>query len=67
MCCHLLRRFGRNDRFREPHQAAFEYAQSLGQVKTLLQHVAELNQITLDNKVIGIGKASDDVLIEPGR
>src|SRR6202167_98931 len=38
--------------------ALSEYAQFLRQVKTLLQHVAELNQITLDNKSIGICIAS---------
>jgi len=44
-----------------------EYAQYLDQVKRSLQHVADLNQITLDNKVIGIGKLSGDILMEPGR
>jgi hypothetical protein len=37
------------------------------QVKTLLQHVAEANQIALDNKVLGIGMASEDIPLEPGR
>jgi hypothetical protein len=44
-----------------------EYAQYLDQVKRSLQHVAELNQITLDNKVIGVGTISDDMPMEPGR
>jgi hypothetical protein len=44
-----------------------EYAQFLRQVRTLLQHVAEANQITLDNKVIGIGMASEDMPLGPGR
>jgi hypothetical protein len=45
--------------------ALSEYAQYLDHVKRLLQHVAELNQITLDNKVIVFGTASTDKLIEP--
>ena len=47
--------------------ALSEYAQYLNEVKRLLQHVAELNQITLDNKVIVDGKASDDIPVEPAR
>lgn len=47
--------------------ALSEYAHYLNEVKRLLQLVAELNQITLDNRVIVDGKASDDVLVEPGR
>jgi hypothetical protein len=47
--------------------ALSEYAQYLGDLKRLLQHVAELNQITLDNKVIVDGKASNDMPVEPGR
>ena len=43
--------------------ALSEYAQYLNEVKRLLQIVAELNQITLDNKVIVDGKASDDILM----
>jgi hypothetical protein len=45
--------------------ALSEYTQYLDHLKRLLQHVAELNQITLDNKVIGVGTASTDKLIEP--
>ncbi|MGP0056782.1 MAG: hypothetical protein ACLPQI_14620 [Steroidobacteraceae bacterium] len=41
--------------------ALSEYAQYLNEVKRLLQIVAELNQITLDNKIIVDGKASDDI------
>ena len=41
--------------------ALSEYAQYLNEVTRLLQIVAELNQITLDNKVIVDGKASDDI------
>jgi hypothetical protein len=44
--------------------ALSEYAQFLRQVKTLLQHVAEANQITLDDKVIDIGMASKDIPLE---
>jgi hypothetical protein len=47
--------------------ALSEYAQYLGDLKRLLQHVADLNQITLDNKVIVDGKASSDMPVEPGR
>lgn len=47
--------------------ALSEYAQYLGDLKRLLQHVADLNQITLDNKVIVDGKASNDMPVEPGR
>ena len=47
--------------------ALSEYAQYLGDLKRLLQHVADLNQITLDNKVIVDGKASNDMPMEPGR
>jgi hypothetical protein len=43
--------------------ALSEYAQYLNEVKRLLQIVAELNQITLDNKVIVDGKASGDMPI----
>jgi hypothetical protein len=43
-----------------------EYAEYLDQVKRLLQHVAELNQITLDNKVIGSATISGDKRMEPG-
>ena len=41
--------------------ALSEYAQYLGDLKRVLQHVADLNQITLDNKVIVDGKASNDI------
>jgi hypothetical protein len=44
-----------------------EYAQFLRQVKALLQHVAEANEMTLNNKVIGIGMAAGDLPLEPGR
>ena len=47
--------------------ALSEYAQYLSDLKRLLQHVADLNQITLDNKVIVDGKASNDMPVEPGR
>jgi hypothetical protein len=47
--------------------ALSEYAQYLSDVKRLLQFVADLNQITLDNRVIVDGKASNDILVEPGR
>ena len=47
--------------------ALSEYAQYLKDVKRLLQFVADLNQITLDNKVIVDGKASNDMPVEPGR
>ena len=42
--------------------ALSEYAQYLNAVKRLLQVVADLNQITLDNRVIVDGKASNDIL-----
>jgi hypothetical protein len=47
--------------------ALSEYAQYLNEAKRLLQHVAELNQITLDNKAIVDGKASGDLPDEPVR
>ena len=47
--------------------ALSEYAQYLSDVKRLLQLVADLNQITLDNRVIVDGKASNDIPVEPGR
>jgi hypothetical protein len=47
--------------------ALSEYAQYLIEVKRLLQRVADLNQITLDNRVIVDGKASNEMLVEPGR
>jgi hypothetical protein len=47
--------------------ALSEYAQYLHQIKRSLQLVAEINQITLDNKVIGSGTSSDDGQTELGR
>lgn len=47
--------------------ALSEYAQYLNETKRLLQHVADLNQITMDNRVIVDGKASNDIPVEPGR
>jgi hypothetical protein len=47
--------------------ALSEYAQYLNKVKSLLHFVADLNQITLDNKVIVNGKASDDIPVEPAQ
>jgi hypothetical protein len=47
--------------------ALSEYAQYLSEVKRLLQQVADLNQITLDNRAIVDGKASNQMLVEPGR
>jgi hypothetical protein len=47
--------------------ALSEYAQYLNKVKGLLHFVADLNQITLDNKVIVNGKASDDIPVEPAQ
>ncbi len=44
-----------------------EYAQYLRQVRLGLQHIAELNQITLDGKVIGSGAAPNDAPLEPAR
>ena len=47
--------------------ALSEYAQYLSEVKRLLQLVADLNQITLDNRVIVDVRASNEMLVEPGR
>jgi hypothetical protein len=47
--------------------ALSEYAQFLSEVKRLLQQVADLNQITLDNRGIVDGKASKEMLVEPVR
>lgn len=47
--------------------ALSEYAQYLDELKRLLQFLAELNQITIDNRVIVDGKASEDALADAGR
>jgi hypothetical protein len=47
--------------------ALAEYVQYIQETKRLLQFVADLNQITLDNKIIVDGKASDDIPVESPR
>lgn len=47
--------------------ALSEYAHYLRQVRLGLQHIAKLNQVTLNGKVIGSGAAPNDAQLEPGR
>jgi hypothetical protein len=47
--------------------ALSEYAQYLRQVQLGLQHIAELNRVTLDGKVIGSGSAPNDAPMKPGQ